>query len=132
MSEYGVGDSSYQAAGCLDGITQLVDDFYRIMDESTTAEAVRSMHPKDLELSRKKLSYFLSAWLGGPRLYSEHFGSISIPGVHSHLKVGETERDIWLECMTNAAAIQPFDEAFRVYLIEQLKVPAERIRVACS
>jgi len=132
MSEYGVGDGSYQAAGCLEGITLLVDDFYRIMDESVDAEGVRKMHPKDLELSRKKLSYFLSAWLGGPRLYSEHFGPISIPGVHSHLTVGETERDVWIDCMAKAAALQPYEDAFKVYLIEQLKVPAERIRVACS
>lgn len=130
--KYGVSDSSYQAAGELAGITKLVDAFYDFMDELPEAKNIRSMHKNDLADSRKKLAYFLSGWLGGPRLYAEHFGSINIPFAHRHLSVGSEERDAWILCMQKAVALQPYDEAFKEYLIKQLKVPAERIRVACE
>lgn len=51
-SEFGVGDGSYRAAGKREGITQLVDAFYRIMDELPEAQTIRHMHPRDLTVSR--------------------------------------------------------------------------------
>ena len=130
--KYGVDDSSYRAAGELAGLTKLVDSFYDYMEELPEAKVIRSMHRDDLSDSRKKLAYFLSGWLGGPRLYSEHFGSISIPMAHRHLSVGYAERDAWILCMEKAVEQQAYDASFKIYLIKQLKVPAERIRVACE
>jgi len=127
--KYGVGENSYQAAGGLAGITQLVDDFYQNMDQFSEAKKIRDMHNKDLTISRKKLTYFLSGWLGGPKLYAEHYGGINIPQAHKHLRVGSQERDAWLLCMHKAVEIQPYEESFKVYLMEQLRVPAERIRM---
>ena len=72
-SHYGVGDGSYKAAGGLTGLTKLVDSFYGFMESLTEAKKIRAMHPHDLSESRKKLTYFLSGWLGGPKLYSENF-----------------------------------------------------------
>ncbi len=71
---FGTGDASYQAAGGIDGLRRLVDDFYRLMDELPEAADLRRMHPKNLEQSRDKLACFLSGWLGGPRLFSEKYG----------------------------------------------------------
>src|SRR5690606_22838270 len=76
---YGTGDASYQAAGGIIGLRRLVDDFYRLMDERPEATALRALHPTDLSASRDKLACFLSGWLGGPRLFAEKYGSISIP-----------------------------------------------------
>lgn len=132
MAIFGQLDASYLAAGQLEGITRLVDDFYDFMESLPEAQTIRAMHAQDLTLSRKKLAYFLSGWLGGPRLYREHFGAISIPMVHRHLAVGEAERDAWILCMQKAVDKQPYEQAFKTYLIEQLKVPAERIKVACQ
>ena len=56
----------YQAAGGLEGLTKLVDEFYAIMDTLPEARTIRNMHPQGLAESRKKLTYFLSGWLGGP------------------------------------------------------------------
>ena len=42
---YGTGDASYQAAGGIDGLRRLVDDFYRLMDERPEAAALRALHP---------------------------------------------------------------------------------------
>ncbi len=130
--KFGVKDTSYNAAGALEGISSLVNDFYDYMDQLPEAKIIRAMHPKDLTLSRDKLICFLSGWLGGPRLFSEKYGSISIPMIHKHLTVKSKERDAWLLCMKKAAEKQPYDESFREYLLTQLFVPAERIRQVCD
>jgi len=127
---YGQEDATYQAAGEYEGIKQLVDDFYDIMSELTESQHIREMHPTDLEVSRDKLTRFLCAWTGGPRLYREKYGPISIPQAHSHLTIGSQERDAWLMCMKKALAKQNYPQDFQEYMITQLAVPAERCRNA--
>ncbi len=127
--EYGINDNSYIAAGKLPGITQLVNEFYQNMDEFSESKKIRDMHSADLSNSRTKLTYFLSGWLGGPKLYAEHFGGINIPQAHKHLTVGVEESEAWLLCMQKAVDNQPYESAFKVYLMKQLRVPAERIRM---
>ena len=129
---FGYKDTSFQAAGGVDGIRQLVDDFYDIMSESSETKGILAMHATDLDITRDKLARFLSGWLGGPRLFREKYGAISITGVHGHLDIGETERDAWLACMQQAIARQGYSAEFSIYLLEQLGVPAERIRVFCE
>lgn len=132
IDAYGSGDASYQAAGELPGLLKLVDTFYGYMETLPEAKAILAMHPADLVLSRKKLAYFLSGWLGGPKLYAEHFGAIGIPSAHRHLAIGYVERDAWMLCMSKAVAEQPYTKAFKLYLLEQLRMPAEVIRQACE
>jgi hemoglobin len=129
---YGAADNSYKAAGELSGIIKLVDAFYDLMEEVPEAKKIRDMHPDDLSVSRKKLAYFLSGWLGGPKIYAEHFGKINLPGAHRHLLIGSEERDAWLLCMQKALKTQPYEDSFKDYLMKQLRVPAERIRTVCS
>jgi hemoglobin len=130
--KFGFQDTSFKAAGGIDGISRLVDAFYDIMDTLPQAEVIRGMHAEDLSVSRDKLARFLCGWLGGPRLFREKYGTISLTGVHSHLAVGEAERDAWLECMRLAIAEQDYASDFSIYLQEQLAVPAERVRVICK
>jgi len=118
----------YQAAGELEGITKLVEEFYRNMDTLPEAETIRNMHPPDLAKSRRKLTYFLCGWLGGPRLFQEHYGPISIPGAHKRFPIGYEERDAWLLCMQQAIAVQPYSDQFKDYLLAALSIPAERVR----
>lgn len=124
---YGVGDASYRAAGGIDGLRRLVDDFYRIMDESPAAAELRRMHPADLTASRDKLTCFLSGWLGGPKLFAEKYGSIVIPSFHAQWPVDEALAEAWLDCMTQAVARQDYAPEFAEYLLRQLRVPAQRI-----
>lgn len=131
-NEYGVGDASYNAAGGLEGITALVDAFYDAMEMLPEAATIRAMHRSDLADSRVKLRYFLSGWLGGPKLYSEHFGGINIPSAHQHLPIGKAEAEAWLFCMEKAIELQPYSPSFKTYLITQLRVPAERITQVCA
>ena len=126
---YGDGDASFQAAGGIDGIARLVDDFYAIMDERDYARVIRAMHPDDLSVSNDKLARFLCGWLGGPKRYSEKYGGIAIPPAHAHLAIGNDERIAWLRCMAEAVARQPWPDEFKTYLMAQLAVPAGRIQV---
>ncbi len=118
----------YLAAGELAGITRLVDEFYVNMDTLPEAKTIRNMHPEDLTESRKKLTYFLSGWLGGPRLFQQHYGPISIPGAHKRFPIGYEERDAWLLCMQRALAVQPYSDELKDYLLAALSIPAERVR----
>ncbi len=129
---YGVEDASFIAAGELEGITKLVNAFYDYMESLPEAKTILEMHGENLTESRTKLAYFLSGWLGGPKLYSKNFGKITIPAAHKHLPIGVDEREAWILCMQKAVDEQPYEDSFKTYLIEQLRVPAERIRVACE
>ena len=129
---YGTGDNSFQAAGGVAGIRQLVDTFFDRMGSDARFATIYALHPDDIEVSRDKLARFLCGWLGGPKLYNEKYGAIGIPWVHAHLPIGMAERDQWLTCMTESVAEQPFAPEFRKYLMEQLFVPAEAVRRRCE
>ena len=125
---YGIEDASFIAAGGEPGIRQLVDDFYDRMASDPRFAVIYNMHPENNEVSRDKLARFLCGWLGGPKLYREKYGGISIPRFHEHLAIATDERDQWLTCMRDTVAEQDFADDFKSYLLEQLFVPAEAIR----
>jgi hemoglobin len=129
---YGEGDATYQAVGGIDGITRLVNCFYDYMESLPEAKVVRDMHPQDLTVSRQKLIYFLSGWMGGEKLFRQHFGPISIPVVHKHLPIDEHGRDMWLLCMKKALEELQYPDSLKTYLIDKLSVPAESIRLMCE
>jgi len=126
--QYGFEDTTYQAVGAYEGLVKVVDDFYTLMDTLPEAAKIRAMHKQDLTESRDKLVYFLSGWMGGPRIYADKYGPISIPMAHKHILIDEADRDAWLLCMKGALVKQNYPEALQNYLMEQLHFPAERIR----
>jgi hemoglobin len=126
--QYGVGDASFQAAGGEAGVFKLVDDFFERMEKDERFSTIWHLHPDDKTLSRDKLARFLCGWLGGPKLYNEKYGAISLPRVHAHLAIATPERDQWLTCMSESVEQQPFAATFKSYLLEQLYVPAEAVR----
>ncbi|MGX5219700.1 group II truncated hemoglobin [Pseudomonas sp. S9] len=126
-NQYGNADASYQAAGGIEGIRRLVDDFYLLLDSEPQAGEVRAMHPASLDMARDKLACFLSGWLGGPRLYSEKYGSISIPAFHAKWPIDQAHSEAWLHCMKLAIERQGYPAPFAEYLLRQLRVPAERV-----
>ena len=131
-TKYGQGDATYKAVGEAEGLLNLVNCFYDHMEVLQEAEVIRAMHPQDLTVSRDKLYCFLSGWMGGPRLFSEKYGSIAIPRVHAHLPIKQEEGDAWLLCMEKALVKLDYPEDFQEYLLEQLKVPVQRIRQVCG
>lgn len=129
-ASYGEGDASFRAAGAQAGIRKLVDRFYGVMEELPQARTIRAMHPDDLTVSRDKLFRFLCGWLGGEKLFAQKYGPIIIPHAHAHLLIETEQRDAWLACMQIAVDEQNYADDFKVYLMEQLFVPAERCRTA--
>ncbi len=131
-TKYGEDDASYDAVGRAEGLRNLVGLFYDKMESLPIAQKIRAMHPDDLTESRDKLYCFLSGWMGGPRLFVEKYGPIAIPRAHSHLIVEVAERDAWLACMEAALNDLDYPQDFKDYLMKQLVVPAERIRLVSS
>ena len=125
---YGSSDTTFRSAGGEQGIRRLVDTFYDIMGSNEKYRRIWDWHPEDNEVSRDKLTRFLCAWMGGPRLFKEKYGSISIPSAHAHLGVTAVERDMWLSCMAEALEQQDYPDSLVSYLLKELAVPAERIR----
>ena len=124
---YGKADQTFQAAGGVDGIQQLVEDFYDIMSSREYASTIRAMHPSDLTISIDKLAMFLCGWMGGAKRFTEKYGNIAIPPAHAHLSIGETDKQAWLDCMQEALDRQNYPASLKQYLLEQLAVPANRI-----
>ena len=129
---FGTGSASFDAAGGEAGIRRLVDGFFDRMGTDPRFLTIYDMHPDDKEVSRDKLSRFLCGWLGGPKRFQEKYGPISLPAAHQHLAVTELERDQWLTCMSESVEGQSFHRDFKLYLMEQLTVPAEAVRRRCS
>lgn len=108
------------------GLRQLVDHFYDLMAELPEAANVLVMHP-DVPLARDKLAAFLTGWLGGPKRYSERWGSVRIPVAHAHLPIGQAEHDVWLACMDGAVDRMPVAADFKAYFKREIRVPAARV-----
>lgn len=127
--KFGQQDTSYKAAGEAAGLRKLCEEFYEQMDTLPEAKGIRAMHDGDLSIMVDKLALFLSMWLGGPREYATKYKLVSMPQAHKSMVINEAERDAWLLCMNRAVAKQPYSDEFKVYLMEQLYIPAEKIRL---
>ena len=127
MNDLGKGDGTYRAVGGTEGVRDLVDAFYDQMATDPRYKIIWDMHPSDRDTSRDKLTRFLCAWMGGPRLYNEKYGAISIPGVHAHLPISEEEKSLWLNCMHDALHKLEHSQPLIDYLLTQFAVPASRI-----
>lgn len=125
---YRAGDTQFRMAGGVEGITKLANDFYDQMQTLSEARKILHMHPTDLTESREKLARFLCGYMNGPELYEEKYGPIQLSPAHAHLPIGSTEKAAWLLCMEKALAMQPYPEAFKVFMLNRLQTPAERCR----
>ena len=130
--QYGQGDATFIAAGKEEGVRRIVDTFFRNMQENPAYERIWNWHPDNHEMTQDKLSLFLFAWMGGPRLFKEKYGPINIPQAHAHLNIKLEERDMWLNCMQETLESLNYPSDLVEYLMKQFFIPAERIRQVCS
>lgn len=94
--------SHFESLGGRDGVTRLVDAFYRHMDARPQARGIRAMHADNLDSTRSVLVLYLCEWLGGPREYSARRGHPRLRMRHGGFAIGAAERDAWLGCMRAA------------------------------
>ncbi len=105
------------------GIRDLTEHFYDIMDTLPEAAEVRAMHADDLGPMKDKLAEYLIGWMGGPPLYAQKYGDVCMTEPHAPYHIGPQERDQWLLCMNKALErIEASDE-----LLDMLKIPLFRI-----
>ncbi len=53
----------------------------------------------DISSSREKQIAFMIEYFGGPDLYTRQFGKPFLRFKHRHLKIGQAERDAWMELL---------------------------------
>ncbi|MDD2658221.1 MAG: group II truncated hemoglobin [Methylococcales bacterium] len=104
----------YEMIGGEKALLNLVDRFYFYMDTLPEARGIRAIHQPDLSSAKEKLFKFLSGWLGGPNLFIEEFGHPMLRARHLPFRIGESERDQWMLCMTKALAELPMDSQLRI------------------
>jgi hemoglobin len=109
-------------------VRALVDRFYDLMDLEPAYTALRALHPSTLDGSRDKLHWFLCGWLGGPQHYIERFGHPMLRARHLPYAIGNTERDQWMACMTQAMADCAVEPALAAALREALQGTANWMR----
>ena len=106
-----------------DGIRELTNAFYDIMDSLPEVADLRAMHARDLAPMKEKLAEYLTGWMGGPPLYADKYGTVCMTSPHEPYHIGPEERDQWLLCMDKALQQTGASED----LVEMLKVPMFRI-----
>jgi hemoglobin len=94
-------------------IKALVERFYDLMDIEPGFQVLRASHGSTLTDARQKLFWYLCGWLGGPQHYVERFGHPRLRARHMPFKIGEQERDQWLQCMEQAMRETNVNDALR-------------------
>ena len=121
-------NTHYQRIGGEEKIRALVQRFYQLMDELPESHGIRKLHPESLKGSEDKLFMFLTGWMGGPQLYVEQFGHPRLRMRHITFPIGESERDQWMLCMTQAMQDVIEDQALREELRAALYKTADFMR----
>ncbi|HTT92226.1 MAG TPA: globin [Acidimicrobiales bacterium] len=89
----------YERLGGMEFFETLTQRFY---EGVAGDEVLRPLYPDDLEAPRRHLCLFLAQFWGGPRTYDEERGHPRLRARHFPFKIGQEERDRWLEHMTDA------------------------------
>jgi len=110
----------YERMGGECAVWDLVERFYRYMNELPEARGIRKMHAADLGSAKGKLFKFLSGWLGGPDLFIQEYGHPRLRMRHFPFAIGVSERDQWMHCMRKALDDTPMDDELRERIHEAL------------
>ena len=86
-----------------DGIARLVDRLYHWMTVLPEAHASHLLHRADLSEVSRRLTAFLSGWLGGPDQYHRAaYGEPMMRRRHFAFPIGPAERDAWMAALSRA------------------------------
>ena len=118
----------YDMLGGEQGIRQLVNRFYDLMDELPEAWELRKIHQQDLQSARDKLFKFLSGWLGGPGLFEAEYGHPRLRARHMPFPVDTQMRDQWLMCINQTLDEQVSDELLKLQLKSSFANVADHMR----
>jgi hemoglobin len=88
-----------EAVGGRDGVSGLVEEFYRRIEADPD---IRPVYPEDLEPGKAHLKLFFEQWLGGEPVYSRQFGHPRLRMRHFPFVIGERHAGLWLKHMRGA------------------------------
>ena len=111
-----------------DGIKQLVNAFYDVMDELPLAADIRAMHAENLDSVKRMLTAYLTGWMGGPPVYQAIKGTVCLTDPHEPYRIGPKERDQWLACMDEALQRVSASEELKEMLKEPMYRVADTVR----
>ena len=96
--------SLYDSIGGEEGVRNLVETFYDIVETNLDAKELHLLHLRGhgVAHSRTEQFNFLSGFLGGPQYYVQKYGHAHLREMHAHVPIGAEERDLWLACMAQA------------------------------
>jgi hemoglobin len=121
-------NTHYEQLGGEKPVRELVDRFYDLMDADKNVSELRALHAKSLKGSRNKLFMFLCGWLGGPQLYVEKYGHPRLRQRHLPFKIGELERDQWMQCIDQAMSDMKLNTELRQTLYDAFYKTADFMR----
>ena len=113
---FDASNTPYAAIGGAEGVHQLAQTFYDLMERQSQFAELRALHGEDLTEAREKFYDFLSGWLGGPPLFMQKHGHPRLRMRHAPFPIGPLERDQWLACMTMAMDTCEIDGPLREFL----------------
>jgi hemoglobin len=119
--------SPYQIMGD-EGIRELTDTFYDVMDSAPEFSAIRKLHAEQLDSIKRKLCAYLTGWMGGPPVYQAMTGTVCLIDVHAPFSIGPEERDLWLSCMQDSLCRIGASEELKTMLEVPLFRLAEAVR----
>jgi len=90
-----------------EGIRRWVDRFY---DKVAQHPLLVAIFPPDLTASRDKQYRYFVEFFGGPALYTEAHGPAFLRFKHRKAKIGEPERDAWLNLLLESLREETGDE----------------------
>ena len=92
-------NSLYERVGGDPFFFSLVDRFYGGVENDPL---LRPLYPPDLERPKRHLALFLIQYWGGPHIYNEERGHPRLRMRHVRFRIGQTERNAWLNHMRAA------------------------------
>lgn len=94
----------YAKIGSDEPFFTLVETFYEGVEKDPV---LRPIYPEDLGPGKEALALFLIQRTGGRQTYSEERGHPRMRGRHMPFKIGQAERDAWMQNMTTALDAVP-------------------------
>lgn len=123
---WGDAPTPFEEMGGADEVRALAEAFYDVIaEESPTLQA---MLPANTTNTRRKLTMYLSGWLGGPPLYEEKWGHPRLRMRHMPFTIGTFEAEEWMRCMRLAMDRTDIAEPLRTFLEERFGPLAMHMR----
>lgn len=110
------------------GLQRLVERIYHWMATLPDAQAAMDLHHPDTSEVQRRLTAFLSGWLGGPDLFRPAYGEPFMRRRHMAFPIGVAERDAWMAAFRRAANEVVTDPDARAELDARIVAMADHLR----